>query len=107
MIKVTPPVIEQFLRVDHDALLLGMADKNSQPECMRSIGNLKDARLLAEHLNTTDSREYPRYIGVSRGACYFDPDKPAPFRLPVRWPLVVYVDHADLDTATLDKMTFC
>ena len=90
MIKITPPIFEQFIRREHDAYLLAVKDATSQAECLRSVSTLRDARLLARSINNQFPEEYPRWIAVSKDSCYFDPDaKPAAW-IPVRHPVTVY-----------------
>lgn len=90
MIKVTPPTIEQLVKPDHAAYIVGMKTAASQPEIVGSAPTIEIGRSITERINKIGVDDYPRFIAVSRDTCWIDPDAPKPARLPVRWPIMAY-----------------
>ncbi len=90
MIKVTPPTIEQLVKPDHAAYIVGMKTANSQPEIVGSAPTLGKGHEVVARINAIGIGEYPRFVAVSRDDCIIDPDAPKPARLPVRWPIMAY-----------------
>ena len=90
MIKIQPPPLENLLHYGHSAYLIGMRNASDSPTCLQSCIDLDAARKLAKQHNAQIADDYPRFIGVSQSACYFDPDSPVPVRLSPRFPAVVW-----------------
>jgi hypothetical protein len=90
MIKVTPPLLEHWNNIDHDCFIVAVENATAQPAVYGSAPDLRTGRRTCEAMNATTTGDYPRWIAVSKSACYFDPDAAPPARLPVRHPVGAY-----------------